>query len=165
MSVDNLQQKLNKKQSPEKEENSLSKKSEILSEKYLKKGEQLLFKKDLRGIEFFKKASKLTPLSFDLWYRQGKAFLNFKKNKKFLLLAMKSFQIASHISPSSLKTLLLLTKTLSLLGKKTKNIKYFQKAKKAFEKTITLEKSQKYLFNLHFNYANLWMNILQDQMG
>jgi tetratricopeptide (TPR) repeat protein len=158
MSVDNLQSKLNKKQSLEKEEKFLPKNNEI-SEKYLKKGEELLLKKDLKGIEFLKKALKLTPNSFDLWYRKGKVLLNFKKNKKFLLLAMKSFQRASLLSPSSIKNSTLLTKSLFLLGKKTRNIKYLQKAKEILKKAIKKEKTKKYLFNLHFNLANLWMNL------
>lgn len=135
-----------------------------LSETYLIEGEQLLIKKDLSAIEYFNAATKLNPESYDLWFRQGKAFLNYgkmKKHQKALYLANKNFKIASDLNENNFEIWWCWAKSLTLLASKTGTVQYLQDAKEKYQKAISLMKTndKENKAQIYWEFANLWIEI------
>lgn len=147
-------------------ENLTENEKEKLSEKYLQEGEILLAKKDTSAIEYFNAAAQLSPLSSNVWLRQGNAFFSYgklKNQEKALFLANKNYKMAASIN-ETFEIYWQWAKTLAFLGKKTEENHYFHTAKEKYQKALDLAKDQskETLAVLHWEFANLWMTIAQN---
>lgn len=135
------------------------------AEALLRQGELCLLKRELLGVELFRKAAELDPQNPELFFKQASSLYEYgyeDKNEKILLLASKKLKIAALLSPQTFSIWHLWGSVLLKLGKITDRYHYFLESKEKLTKAMALISSQDssqttdILADLHWAYGFTW---------
>jgi len=132
-----------------------------IAETFLEQGELCLLKRELSGLEFFRKAAELDPKNSQLFFRQALSLYEYaydSSNESILLLASKKLKRAAFFEPPTFAIWHLWGNILSHLGKITKRHHFFLEAKEKFIQAVALSSQQPndILSDLFWEYGIVW---------
>ncbi len=138
-----------------------------LAERYVVLGELSLLNGSLQSLGYFDAAEALLPESADIWYRGGRAFLDYGINydqEQALLLASRYFKQAAFLAKKDPKPLIAWGSVLFRLGRTHNEHHFYLSAKEKFEKAISLCNVQSRIENsvlaqLYWDYGLVWIEI------
>ncbi len=145
---------------------SLDQKKDLACQ-FVARGELALLNDDLSALGYFETAEKLAPGDPLLLYRQGLAFFDYglkDGQEKSLLLAGRSFKLASFAAPERFEIWAAWGHALLELGAIHQEHHFYLEAKEKFQKAISHGRSipRPILAQLYWNYGLIWTQIAQQ---